>query len=194
MVLEFITDPIFGALNAVFLPFVNAVGPIIAVFIIAAVVAFFITLANKLLVDQDRLESMQKEMKSYQAEMMAAQKSGDQAALAKVQKKQKEFMKLQQEMMGNSFKPMLVTMIPILLVFWWMATVPAIAGTAGQLGLVMELPTVVFYTLLVPVFHLFYQQSPGVPYQAIEWLGWYILCSFAFSLIWRKYLGLKGGM
>jgi uncharacterized membrane protein (DUF106 family) len=29
---------------------------------------------------------------------------------------------------------------------------------------------------------------------AIEWLGWYILCSFAFSLIWRKFMGLKGGM
>ena len=64
MVLEFITDPIFGALNAVFLPFVNAVGPIVAVFIIAVVVAFFITLANKLLVDQDRLEFLQKEMKA----------------------------------------------------------------------------------------------------------------------------------
>jgi uncharacterized membrane protein (DUF106 family) len=194
MAFEFITDPIFAALNAVLLPFINAVGPMVAVFIIATVVAFLITLANKLLVNQDRLAYIQGEMKGYQSEMMKAQKSGDEKAMAKMQKKQAEFMDLQKEMMGNSFKPMIVTMIPILLIFWWMATVPAIAGTAGQLGLVVKLPTIAFYNLLVPLFHMFYKQSPGVPYQAIEWLGWYILCSFAMSLIWRKYLGLKGGM
>ncbi|HNR25154.1 MAG TPA: EMC3/TMCO1 family protein [Methanobacteriaceae archaeon] len=190
MVLEFITDPIFGALNTVLMPMIDALGPILTVFIIAALVAFFITLANKLLVDQDRLEFLQKEMKGYQAEMMAAQKSGDQAAMAKVQKKQASFMKLQQEMMGNSFKPMLVTMIPILLVFWWMASVPAITS------FYMEVPTIIYYTLLVPLFHMLYQPSDFVPagVMAIEWLGWYILCSFAFSLIWRKFLGLKGGM
>ncbi|WJI10243.1 DUF106 domain-containing protein [Methanobacterium sp. CWC-01] len=190
MVLEFITDPIFGALNAALMPVINVLGPILTIFLIAAVVAFFITLANKLLVDQDRLEAMQKEMKSYQAEMVAAQKSGDQAAMEKMQKKQKEFMKLQQEMMGNSFKPMLVTMVPILLVFWWMATVPAITN------FYMEIPTITYYTLLVPLFHMFYKPSAFVPagVMAIEWLGWYILCSFAFSLVWRKYMGLKGGM
>ena len=49
----------------------------IGVFIIATIVAFVITLANKLLVDQDRLQFLQKEMKDYQQEMMKAQKSGD---------------------------------------------------------------------------------------------------------------------
>ena len=190
MVLEFITDPIFGALNTVLMPMIDALGPILTVFIIAALVAFFITLANKLLVDQDRLEFLQKEMKGYQSEMMAAQKSGDQEAMAKMQKKQAEFMKLQQEMMGNSFKPMIVTMVPILLIFWWMATVPAITN------FYMVIPSITYYTLLVPLFHMFYHPSAFVPagVMAIEWLGWYILCSFAFSLIWRKFLGLKGGM
>jgi uncharacterized membrane protein (DUF106 family) len=65
-------------------------------------------------------------MKGFQQEMMAAQKSGDPKAMAEVQKKQSEFMKLQQEMMMNSFKPMIVTMVPILLIFWWMAAQPAI--------------------------------------------------------------------
>ncbi|MEN6329463.1 MAG: EMC3/TMCO1 family protein [Methanobacteriaceae archaeon] len=190
MVLEFITEPIFGALNTALMPLITAVGPIVTIFIIAAVVAFFITLVNKLLVDQDRLEAMQKEMKVYQSEMMAAQKSGDQAQMEKMKKKQAEFMKLQQEMMGNSFKPMIVTMVPILLVFWWMATVPAITN------FYMVIPTVTYYTLLVPLFHMFYHPSAFVPagVMAIEWLGWYILCSFSFSLVFRKYLGMKGGM
>ncbi|HMK54526.1 MAG TPA: EMC3/TMCO1 family protein [Methanobacteriaceae archaeon] len=188
MALEFITHPVFGAIDVVFIPLINAFGPIIGVFVIATLVAFVITLANKLLVDQDRLQFLQKEMKGFQSEMMEAQKSGDPKAMAEMQKKQMEFMNIQKEMMFNSFKPMIVTFIPIILVYWWMAQEPAITK------LVVQLPTVAFYTLLVPVFHAFYHQSPGVPHQAIEWLGWYILCSFAMSLVFRKYLGLKGGM
>lgn len=187
MAFEFITQPIFGVLDFVFMPMVNMFGPMIGVFIISTIVAFFITLANKLLVDQDRLQFVQKEMKGFQKEMMAAQKSGDPKEMARVQAKQAEFMDLQKEMMTNSFKPMIVTMIPILLIFWWMSAEPAIGK------LVVELPSFVFYVLLVPLFHMFYPQSPGVPYMAIEWLGWYILCSFAMSLLFRKFMGLKTG-
>jgi len=187
MAFEFITQPIFGALDIVFMPLVTMFGPMLGVFVISTIIAFFITLANKLLVDQDRLQFLQKEMKVYQQDMMAAQKSGDAKAMAEVQKKQAEFMDLQKEMMMNSFKPMIVTFIPILLVFWWMAAQPAINK------LVVELPSFVFYVLLVPLFHMFYHQSPGVPYMAIEWLGWYILCSFAMSIIFRKLMGLKSG-
>ncbi|BDZ69055.1 DUF106 domain-containing protein [Methanobacterium ferruginis] len=187
MVLEFITEPIFAVLDVIFLPIVNAWGPMLGVFVISTIVAFFITLANKLLVDQERLQHVQTEMKGFQQEMMAAQKSGDPKAMAEVQKKQSEFMKLQQEMMMNSFKPMIVTMVPILLIFWWMAAQPAINK------LVVELPSFVYYVLFVWLFHMFYHQSPGVPIMAIEWLGWYILCSFAMSMIFRKFMGLKSG-
>jgi len=187
MAFEFIINPIFGALNFVFMPLIKAWGPMLGVFVISTLVSFVITVANKLLVDQDKLQESQKKMKAFQKEMMAAQKSGDPKAMAKVQKNQAEFMKMQQSMMMNSFKPMIVTFVPIILLFWWMASQPAINK------MVVELPAFVFYTLLVPVFHMFYHQSPGVPYMAIEWLGWYILCSFAMSFVWRKLLGLKGG-
>ena len=160
-------------------------GAIIGVFIIATVVAFVITVANKLLVDQDRLAFIQKEMKGFQGEMMKAQKSGDPKAMAEMQKKQSEFMSLQKEMMLNSFKPMIVTFLPIIIVFYWMAGNPLINH------MYLNMPHFAFYVLLVPLFHTFYHQSAGIPYFAIEWLGWYILCSFAMSLIWRKLLGLK---
>jgi uncharacterized membrane protein (DUF106 family) len=187
MAFEFITQPVFAALNFVFMPIVNAWGPMLGVFCISTIVAFFITVANKLLVDQDKLQSTQQEMKVFQKEMMAAQKSGDPKAMAEVQKKQSEFMKMQQQMMMNSFKPMIVTFVPIILIFWWMAAQPAINK------MVVALPSFVYYVLFVWLFHMFYQQSPGVPVMAIEWLGWYILCSFAMSILFRKFLGLKGG-
>ena len=170
-------------------------GPMVGVFIIATIVAFVITLANKLLVDQDRLQFLQKEMKEFQQEMMQAQKSGDPKLMKDAQKKQAEFMDIQKEMMFNSFKPMIVTFVPIILVFYWMAGNPLLTGAIYN-GHVMyiQLPIFAWYVLLVPLFHFFYHQSPNVPLVAIEWLGWYILSSFAMSLIFRKFLGLKGGM
>jgi uncharacterized membrane protein (DUF106 family) len=182
-------------LNPIFNPLLTLVsdpnnpffGAIIGVFIIATIVAFVITLANKLLVDQDRLQFLQKEMKGFQQDMMKAQKSGDPKAMADMQKKQTEFMGLQKEMMFNSFKPMIVTFVPIIIIFYWMAQNPIINH------MWLNIPTFAYYILLVPIFHTFYGQSAGVPVFAIEWLGWYILCSFAMSLIWRKLMGLKGG-
>jgi uncharacterized membrane protein (DUF106 family) len=187
-ILNPILNPIFNPLlTLVSVPNNPYFGAIIGVFIIATLVAFVITVANKLLVDQDRLQFLQGEMKGFQGEMMKAQKSGDPKAMAEMQKKQAQFMELQKEMMFNSFKPMIVTFVPIILIFYWMAGNPLI----NQLYL--NLPSFAYYVLLVPIFHTFYHQSAGVPVMAVEWLGWYILCSFAMSFVWRKLLGLKGG-
>lgn len=187
-ILNPILNPIFNPLlTLVSVPNNPYFGAIIGVFLIATLVAFVITVANKLLVDQDRLQFLQGEMKGFQSEMMKAQKSGDPKAMAEMQKKQAKFMDLQKEMMFNSFKPMIVTFVPIILIFYWMAGNPLI----NQLYL--NLPSFAYYVLLVPIFHTFYHQSAGVPVMAVEWLGWYILCSFAMSFVWRKLLGLKGG-
>lgn len=189
MVFDSILGGIFGALNGAFNPFIQVVGPMVAILIIAVIIAFVITLANKLLVDQDRLQYLQKQMKGFQQEMMEARKSNDPKAMEKMQKKQMEFMDIQKEMMTNSFKPMIVTFVPIIIVFWWISANPLLNH------LVIYLPKFVYYVLLVPIFHMFYHPSAWVPAGAmtIEWLGWYILCSFAFSLIFRKLMGLKTG-
>jgi uncharacterized membrane protein (DUF106 family) len=192
MAFEFINQILSPILNPLLTTFHSSnpmFGLIMGVFIIATIVAFFITLANKLLVDQDRLQFLQKEMKNYQQNLMKAQKSGDANEMAQVQKKQSEFMNLQKEMMFNSFKPMIVTFLPIILIFYWMAQNPLL--TNGHMF--VQLPSFVYYVLLVPLFHTFYHQSAGVPVMAIEWLGWYILVSFAMSILFRKFMGLKGG-
>jgi uncharacterized membrane protein (DUF106 family) len=189
-ILNQILDPILNPLLTFFHDPNNPMfAAIVGVFLISTIVAFVITLANKLLVDQDRLQSMQKEMKEYQQGMMKAQKSGDPKLMADMQKKQGDFMKIQKEMMFNSFKPMIVTFIPIIVIFYWMAQNPLLAPS----NMYVNLPATAYYALLVPLFHMFYHQSPGVPVMAIEWLGWYILCSFAMSLLFRKFMGLKGG-
>lgn len=186
MVFESILGGFFGALDAVFNPLINSLGPVLAIVLIAAIIALVTTVAQKFLVNQDRLLYLQKEMKEYQQEMMEARKTNDPKALDKVQKKQAEFMNLQKEMMSMSFRPMIVTFVPILIVFWWMAQ-----STLNHL--VIQLPAIAYYVLLVPLFHLIYPPSPGVTGMTIEWLGWYILCSFGFSMLFRKLMGIKSG-
>ncbi len=180
-----------AGLNSIFDPIIYFFGPnkFLAVFVIGAVISFVTTLANKLLVDQDRLAFLQTEMKEFNQEMMEARKTNDTQALAKLQKKQMEFMSLQKEMMMMSFKPMIVTFVPILIVFWWMAQ--------SQLNnIVLQLPSFAYYILLVPIWHIFYPLSPGLSGMVIEWLGWYFLAAFGFSFVFRKLMGLKsaGGM
>lgn len=182
-----ILDALWGPLNTALNPFILYLGPILAILIIAIVISFITNLAQKLLVKQDRLVYLQKEMKEFQQEMNAARKSNDPKALEKAQKKQMEFMSLQKEMMTMSFKPMIVTFLPIIIIFWWLSQ------NALLNHLVVQLPTIAYYVFLVPLFHLVYPQSPGVPVMAIEWLGWYILCSFGFSMLFRKLMGIKSG-
>ncbi|MDO9045253.1 MAG: DUF106 domain-containing protein [Methanobacteriaceae archaeon] len=188
---------IYGPLNAIFGPIIamdpNPNNPIFTIFLISTLVAFFITLANKLLVDQDKLESIKKEMQEFQQEMREVQKSGDSKSMEKMQKQQMEMMGKQKDMMFMSFKPMLVTMVPIFIVFYWMSQEPHILQT------IVVLPQIAYYVLLVPFWQyiagFFYGNSGiAVPTGALGWLGWYILCSFAMSQIFRKFMGLKGGM
>lgn len=183
---------IYGPLNTIFEPIIaldpNPNNPIFTIFLISTLVAFVITLANKLLVDQDKLESIKKEMQEFQQEMREVQKSGDPKSMEKMQKQQMEMMGKQKDMMTMSFKPMIVTMLPILIVFYWMSQQPQISHT------VVMLPQIAYYVLLVPLWHMFYHPAATTPTGAIEWLGWYILCSFAMSQIFRKFMGLKGGM
>lgn len=192
MVFENVIQGIYGVLNSIFSPIIamdpNPHNPMFTIFLISTIVAFVITLANKLLVDQDKLESIKKEMQEFQQEMREVQKSGDPKSMEKMQKQQMEMMGKQKDMMTMSFKPMIVTMVPILIVFWWMAQQPQISHT------VVELPRIAYYVLLVPIWHMFYHPAATTPEFAIEWLGWYILCSFAMSQIFRKLMGLKGGM
>ena len=180
-------ESVFEALNPVFNPIVNAVGPILTIFIIAAVVALITTIATKLLVNQERLAYLQKEMKEFNQEMVAANKSNDPEAMAKVQKKQMEFMGLQKELMFMSFKPMIVTWVPILIIYYWMFQ----SHLLNQV--VINLPSFAYYVLLVPLWHaipISYVHVPLGPF-SVSWFGWYFLCSFALSQIFRKLMGIK---
>ncbi|MBX7076313.1 MAG: EMC3/TMCO1 family protein [Methanobacteriaceae archaeon] len=181
---------VYTALDAIFAPLIaldpTPKNPMLTIFVISLIISLITTIAQKLLVDQDEMHQIQEDMKAYQNEMKEAQQSGDNKKLAKLQSQQGEMMAQQSEMMKMSFKPMIVTFIPILLVFYWMAQ-SVVSKT------IVSLPPAVYYTLLTPIWHMFYgPPTTSLPY-AVGWLGWYILCTFALSQILRKYMGFKDG-
>ncbi|MDR2830317.1 MAG: EMC3/TMCO1 family protein [Methanobrevibacter sp.] len=195
-----IIGSIFSSLDYVFNPIIaldpNPKNPLLTIFVIAFLLSILTNLAQKYLMDHEKLDSMKKKSSEFQKKMNAVRKSGDAKAMSKLQAEQQEFMKAQSEIMMMSFRPMLVTIIPFALIFWWMRS--------SMLGHVyVSLPMFPYWTVLTPLWHSIgiYGGAPDlnvvfsfVGYylpNAVGWLGWYILCSFALSQVVRKLVGLK---
>jgi uncharacterized membrane protein (DUF106 family) len=186
-------DVIFQALDTVFRPILsldpNPTNPALTVLIIAFIVSLITTVANKYLVDQDELNAQQTEMKEFNKKLKDAQKRGDGKEIAKLQAQQAELMKNQTAMMTNQFKPMIVTMVPIILIFFWMRS-------SAIHDLVIILPKAVYWVILTPFWHwigsILYGGQATIPY-GIGWLLWYMICTFGMSQILRKFLGFKQG-
>ena len=159
-------QPVFDAMNAVLI-----------------IISLLTVTAQKLLVDQDKMNEMQAKSKALQKELRAAQASGDTKEMAKVQAKQMDMMQDQSEIMKMSFRPMIVTMIPILLIFAWM-------WQSTIRNLIVVFPPAVYYCTLTPLFHSLGQMLYGgnittIPY-GVGWLWWYFICTFGMSQIIRK--------
>lgn len=163
-------DPIFG-------PFFNTMGDpfhsnVVGVFIMALVVSLIITVITAKLVDQTQMKKNKARMKEFQAKMKEAQKKGSQKELAKIQK---EMMEVQGAVMKNTMRPMMFTMIPIIIIFSWMNT---------------YLPREIIVVYLPFDIILNGTDPNGIP--TFGWFGWYILSSFGISPVIKKILNIEG--
>ena len=105
-------DPIF---NPVLLPILK-LNVFWGLIIITFVVSLIITLAYKYFTNQNEMKRLKEQQKEYQQKMKTLRDKPDE-----MMKVQKEAMKLNLEYMKHSFKPTLITMLPLLLVFAWMS-------------------------------------------------------------------------
>lgn len=135
--------------------------PALDIFIITFFVALFITIINKYMTDQVRIKALRKEMKDLQKKFKDTMAKDP----AKAQKIQQEIMKKSFENMKLSMniKVMLITMLPILLVFSF------VAKAYGPFG---------------EFFHLI----PFWEWTNWGWLGTYIFFSIINSMILKKVL------
>jgi len=126
---------------------------------ISLALAIMSALVRKAVLDANKLKLMKEEMKEQQKILKEATKSND---TKKMQRAQEHLMKLTMENMQYSFKPMLITFIPFILIFYWSQGQYASTGTVAT------------------IFNF-----------ELGWLGWYILISLISSIIINKLLNVS---
>ncbi len=105
-------DPVF---NPVLQPLLN-VSPALVIVLVSLLVSLLITFVYKWMTNQDEMKRLKEQQKEYQKRMKGLRSNPDE-----MMKVQKEAMKANMDYMKQSFKPTLVTMLPIILIFTWMA-------------------------------------------------------------------------
>ncbi|MFQ5976184.1 MAG: EMC3/TMCO1 family protein [Candidatus Hydrothermarchaeales archaeon] len=168
---ETLTSPFYGVMDLIFGPFFHLTSNaqqnnLIGVLVVSIFVSLVITVATAKLVDQELMKKYKKKLKTYQDQMSKVQKKGDTKKLQKVQGK---MMGLQGEMMKLSFKPMIYTMIPIVVIFGWLG------HTIPREVVVATLP------FSIPKYGT-----------TLGWLGWYIFASIPTSSLLKKILNIEG--
>ncbi len=104
-------DPV---LNPLIQPLLNY-NPFWAVFVLALVISIIVTLAYKVFTNQDEMKRLKERQKEFSKKMKTLRDNP-----SEMMKVQKEAMSVNMEYMKHSFKVMLITMLPILLIFGWM--------------------------------------------------------------------------
>ena len=89
-----------------------------SVIIISFIITLVTTLITKKFTDQNRMKELKEIQKACQIKLK--DNMGNPAKMAEIQK---EMMNCSFELMKHSFKPMIYTLIPLFLFFWWIRSV-----------------------------------------------------------------------
>ncbi|MEE8168033.1 MAG: EMC3/TMCO1 family protein [Candidatus Hydrothermarchaeales archaeon] len=176
---EFITKPIFLIFDSTLGLFFHIfrdnqpANVLFGIFVVSAIVSALIVVITAKVIDQKKMKKLKAKMSKIQDKLKEAQKKGDAKEMKKIQSK---MMKNSSEMWQMSMKPMLYTMLPIILVFTWLKEYEYLATfVEHQEGYVVALP------FILPKFG-----------DKLGWLGWYILSSFATSPLIKKLFKIEG--
>lgn len=85
--------------------------PLSGLIVLAFLMTLIITLINKYFTNQDRMKELKEIQKACNIKLKANREDKE---------AQEQLMKCSFELMKHSFKPLLITMIPLLLFFWWL--------------------------------------------------------------------------
>jgi uncharacterized membrane protein (DUF106 family) len=92
--------------------------PRIGILVISALISLFITLINYFVMDKEKMKKMKSRQKELNAQMK--EHKHDQNKMVELQK---EMMRHVGENFKHSFKPMLITIVPIIIVFGWVKNI-----------------------------------------------------------------------
>lgn len=141
----------------------------IFILLLAAAITLLTSLANRLLTDPEQTKAWRKEIAEWNSELRKAQRSEDKKRVEKLMKKQQQILKLQSKMMWQSTKVMLMFFVPLIIIWQILGGYYGTTPLAYLPGVGPDLP--------IPLFT-----------HSLLW--WYMLCSFFFSTMFSKLLGL----
>lgn len=145
--------------------------PILAELVMGILIVFVITLFYRFLVDQKQMKEMKEKQKEIQAKVKELQKTNPSEA----SKMTKDMLGISNKIMMLNFKPMLPTMLLVIVVLPWLQHIFP--------GIVAKIPaTIPFLTLGFP----FFKMTNG-----FGWLAWYFVVSIPFTTLFRKLLGVE---
>jgi len=101
--------------------------PRISIIIISLMVTIFITVVRYYMTDRVRMKEIRDRQKELRKEMKQFRNHPE-----KMMELNKQILEDMPEQMKQSFKPMLITLIPILLIFGWMKSTYAITDIASS--------------------------------------------------------------
>jgi len=147
-----------SAKHSNYIPFTGS--PAIDILLISAIITFLTSLYTKYTTPQEEMKKLKEDMKKLQKIAKEHMKNKE---MDKVKKVQDEIMKINGEIMKKNFnmKNLIVTSIPLLLLFAWIKSEYEPFGEFLNIGITK-----------------------------LGWLGTYIWSSIIFGLIWRKVLKL----
>lgn len=115
----------------------SQLGPFYLILLFSFLISLTISVVYKLMTDQHLMRSLKAEMKELQKEMKTLRK--DPEKLMQVQKKS---METNMKYMTQSFKPTLITLIPIIIIFGWMSShlayYPILGGESFTTSITLE--------------------------------------------------------
>ncbi len=106
-IVETLTNPVLNPLLRL--------GSFWALVIVSLLVSLLVTLIYKWVTDQEEMKRLKTELKDYQKQMKESRDSPE-----KLVELQKKAMGVNMQYMKHSFKPTLITFIPIILIFGWL--------------------------------------------------------------------------
>ena len=138
--------------------------PVIGVFIFGLVISLVMTLINKKFLGSGKAKEVREKMNELREEMLKFQKSGD---MKKVNEYLARMMKLNNEYMKFSFKPLIISFVIAILVL-------------PLLNMLYTGKVVATIPNTIPVIGGF----------QLSWIWWYIIVSLVLGLIFRKLIGV----
>ena len=100
--------------------------PITSILVISFLVTVFITIVRYFMTDRERMKEIKDRQKELRKEMKEVRDNPE-----KMMELNKKMMEDLPEQMRHSFKPMIITLIPILLIFGWLRATYALTSISS---------------------------------------------------------------